>query len=76
MTYKRFVSTKVSKFQDGSEEVKLTQWMTATKLRLLRVLRSQLVSDAVQQLNVALLRVLFQCRYKGPRHCPGCFTPD
>ena len=46
-----------------------TQRMAATQLRLLRILASQLVSDAIQQLNIALLRVLLQCGDKSPRHC-------
>lgn len=42
--------------------------MTTAQLRLLRVLALQLVPDTVQQLHVALLRVLLQRRDEGPRH--------
>ena len=42
--------------------------MAAAQLRLLRVFALQLVSDAVQQLHVALLRILLQGGNEGPRH--------
>lgn len=42
--------------------------MTATQLRLLRVLALQLVPDAVQQLHIALLRILLQSGDESPRH--------
>lgn len=36
----------------------LTQWMAAAQLWLLRVFALKLLSDAVQQSNIALLRIL------------------
>ena len=42
--------------------------MAAAQLRLLRVFGFQLIPDAVQELHVALLGVLFQGGYKGPGH--------
>lgn len=45
--------------------------MAAAQLRLLRVLRLELVTDAVQKLDVALLRVLLQSRNESPRHSSG-----
>jgi hypothetical protein len=42
--------------------------MAARKLRLLRVFGGELVSDAVEQLDVALLRVLFHCSDESPGH--------
>lgn len=42
--------------------------MTAAQLRLLRILRRQLVTNAVEQLDIALLWVLLHSRYEGPRH--------
>ena len=45
-----------------------TQRMAAGKLRLLRVFRIKLVSDAVQQLDVALLGVLLHRCYESPGH--------
>ena len=42
--------------------------MTATQLRLLRVLGRQFISDAVQQLYIALMRVLLERRHKSPAH--------
>lgn len=47
---------------------KLTKGMTAGELRLLCVFCSELVSDAVEQLHVALLRILLESRDKRPRH--------
>lgn len=44
------------------------QGMRAAQLRLLVVLALQLVADAVQQLYVALLRVLLERRDEGVRH--------
>lgn len=37
-------------------------WVRRRKLRLLRVLGSQLVSDRIEELDVALLWILCQCR--------------
>lgn len=42
--------------------------MTAAQLRLLVILALELVTNAVQQLNVTLLRVLPECCYEGVRH--------
>lgn len=42
--------------------------MTAAKLRLLRILARELVTDAVEQLHVALLRVLLEGRDESPGH--------
>lgn len=46
----------------------LTKRVAAGKLRLLSIFCSQFVSDAVEQLDVALLRVLLESRNKGPGH--------
>jgi hypothetical protein len=46
----------------------LTERMATRQLRPLGVARGQLVADAVEQLDVALLRVLLERRDKGPRH--------
>jgi len=46
----------------------LTKRMTAAKLRLLCVACLQLVADAIEKLNIALLRILFEGSDKGPRH--------
>ena len=45
--------------------------MAAAQLRLLRVFGLKLVPDAVQELHVALLRVLFQGGYESPGHGAG-----
>ena len=42
--------------------------MTAAQLRLLVVFAFQLVANAVEQLYVALLRVLLERRHEGVRH--------
>lgn len=44
------------------------QRVTTTELWLLRVLCSQHVADAIEQLDVALARVLLEGRDKGPAH--------
>ena len=46
--------------------VRLTQGMTTAQLGLLGVLAGKLISDAVEELHVALLRVLLQ----GGDECP------
>ena len=53
------------------EKVLLTQRVAAAQLRLLRVFGFQLIPDAVQELHVALLGVLFQGGDKGPGHGAG-----
>lgn len=45
--------------------------MTAGQLRLLGVLGLEDLTDAIEQLDVALLRVLSQGRDEGPRHGTG-----
>lgn len=50
--------------------------MAAAQLRLLRILGGQLVSDAVQQLDVTLLRVLAKRADKGPGHGAGSLAGD
>jgi hypothetical protein len=47
-------------------KVGLTQWMTAAQLRLLSVLGGELITNAVEQLDVALLRVLLHGGDEGP----------
>ena len=42
--------------------------MAAGKLRLLRVFGGELVSDVVEQLDVALLRILLHGRDESPGH--------
>jgi hypothetical protein len=49
-------------------EARLTQWMTTTQLRFLSVLCGKLVTNAVQQLDVRLLRVLLHGSYESPGH--------
>lgn len=50
----------------------LTKRMAARKLGPLAVFAGELVADAVEELDVALLRVLLQGRDEGPRHGAGC----
>jgi hypothetical protein len=45
-----------------------TQWVATAQLRLLGILGGELVTDAVEQLDVALLGVLLHGVYKGPGH--------
>jgi len=42
--------------------------MTAAQLRLLRVLRLELITDRVKQLDIALLWVLLECGNESPGH--------
>jgi hypothetical protein len=44
----------------------LTERMTAAQLRLLCILCGELVSNAVKELDVALLRILLHGGNKGP----------
>lgn len=46
--------------------VRLTKRMTARELRFLTVACCQFVADAVEELDVALLRVLLEGRDEGP----------
>jgi hypothetical protein len=48
--------------------VRRTQRMTAAQLRLLLILALELFANAVEQLDVALIRVLAQTRDEGPGH--------
>ena len=83
MTYKRFVSIHHIIISSSCpllfsitsiystvvvEKVLLTQRMAAAQLRLLCVFGFQLIPDAVQELHVALLGILFQGGDKGPGH--------
>ena len=54
----------------------LTQRMAAAQLRLLCVLALELVADAIQELDVTLLRVLLQGSDKRPGHSPGSFPSN
>lgn len=42
--------------------------MTAAQLRLLAILALQFVPDTVEQLHIALVRVLLQTRHESPGH--------
>lgn len=53
-----------------------TKRMTAAQLRLLLVLALQLFADAVEQLDVALLRVLLERGNESPRHGAGGLTSN
>jgi len=48
--------------------------MAARELRTLRITRGELVADAVEQLDVALLGILLEGRHKGPGHGTGVFV--
>jgi hypothetical protein len=50
--------------------------MTAAQLWFLIVLALQLITDAVEQLDVTLVGVLAQRRDEGPRHSSRSFTTD
>lgn len=50
--------------------------MATAQLWLLCVFAFQLVTDAVQQLHVTLLRVLLQSRNKRPRHGTSSLAPN
>jgi hypothetical protein len=50
--------------------------MTAAELRFLSILSSELVADAVEQLHVALLRVLLHRCDEGPRHSARSLSSD
>lgn len=54
----------------------LTERVATRKLRLLCIFCSQFVSDAVEQLNVALLRVLLKSRNERPGHCASGLRSD
>jgi len=51
--------------------ISLTQWMAAGKLWFLGVFGGELVTDAVQQLDVALLGILLHSGDEGPGHRTG-----
>jgi len=50
--------------------------MTAAQLRLLLVFAFQLLSDAVEQLYVALVWILLQAGNESPRHGSRSLTSD
>ena len=50
--------------------------MATAQLRLLRVFTLQLLANTIQQLHVALLRVLLECRDESPGHGARCLTCD
>jgi len=50
--------------------------VTTGELRLLRIFGSELVTDAVEELHVALLRLFLECRDEGPRHGSGSLRRD
>lgn len=78
MTYNRSVSGRESaifrvlrdKDRERHQSI-LTQWMATAQLRFLIVFSSQFVSYAVQQLHIALLRVLLQRSEERPGHSAG-----
>jgi hypothetical protein len=53
-----------------------TQRMTAAQLRLLLILALELVTNAVEQLHIALVRVLAERRDERPRHGACRFTSN
>jgi len=53
---------------ENGRMVKLTQWMAAAELWLLSVLALQLITDTVEQLHVALVRVFLKRIDERPRH--------
>ena len=56
--------------------VELTQRVTTAQLGFLVVLALELVADAVQQLDVALVGVLAQGGDEGPTHCARGLAAD
>lgn len=79
MTYNRFVSNPIQiksvpdcllewRTRRRGRRKERTERMTAAQLRLLGVLGLELVANAVEELDVALLRVLLQRRDEGPGH--------
>jgi hypothetical protein len=56
--------------------VRRTQRMTAAQLRLLLVFALELFADAVEELDVALIRVLAQTCDEGPGHGAGSFAAN
>jgi hypothetical protein len=50
--------------------------MAAAQLRLLAILALELITNAVQKLNVALVRVLLQARDESPGHGTRGLTLD
>lgn len=78
ITYNRLTSAPASVSYTSGKAAKrlLTQRVAAAQLRLLRVLALQLITDAVEQLHVALLRILLEGSDEGPRHGACCCTCD
>jgi hypothetical protein len=71
MTNSRFVSKKVSDFKNHcvtGTVFKRTKRVAGRQLWFLRVASGQLISNAVEKLDVALLWVLLERRDKCPRH--------
>lgn len=58
------------------ERQMLTKWMAAAQLRLLRVLGLEFVTNAVEELDVALLWILLKSRHKSPRHGSSSLASD
>lgn len=56
--------------------MKHTKRMATAQLWLLRVLALQVVANAVEQLDVTLLRVLLERVDKGPRHGSSSLASD
>lgn len=78
MTYSKSVSISISLpfpfiARYGKE---LTQWMTAAQLRLLVIFALQLITDAVEQLYIALVRILAERRDESPRHGSRSFSTN
>ena len=78
MTNRRLVSVARSLALDseGFGWRRRTQWVAAGKLRLLRVLGGKLISNAVEQLDVALLRVLLHRGDESPGHSARGLSSD
>ena len=74
-TTQKSIGTRFERGHEARGHI-LTEWMTTRELRLLGVTRLQLVADAVEQLHIALLGVLFEGRDEGPRHGARCLGGD
>jgi hypothetical protein len=57
-------------------KIGLTKRMTTGELGFLGITCLQLVTNGVQQLHVALLRILLQSSDESPRHSAGCLRCD
>lgn len=56
--------------------VKLTQRMTTTQLRFLRILCTQFISNTIQKSHITLSRILLHCRYESPGHSSRRLTSN